>query len=67
MLVLTRKIGETVMIGHEVSVAILGLSGSEVRFGISAPKTVNIHREEVYVKIQNEALDTDLQQSAISH
>ena len=54
MLVLTRKIGEKVMIGDDVSVTILGLFGNHVRLGINAPKSVDIHREEIYVKIQNE-------------
>ena len=60
MLVLTRKIGEKVMIGDEISVTILDLSGNHVRLGINAPETVEIHREEIYVKIQNESLDVDL-------
>ncbi|NCW73488.1 MAG: carbon storage regulator [Gammaproteobacteria bacterium] len=57
MLVLTRKIGEKVMIGDDVSVTILGLFGNHVRLGINAPKSVDIHREEIYVKIQNENQD----------
>lgn len=55
MLVLTRKIGEKVMIGDEVTVTILGLFGNHVRLGINAPKAVEIHREEIYVKIQGES------------
>ena len=54
MLVLTRKIGEKVIIGDDVSVTILGLFGNHVRLGINAPKSVDIHREEIYVKIQND-------------
>ena len=65
MLVLTRKIGEKVMIGDDVSVTILGLFGNHVRLGINAPKAVDIHREEIYVKIQNENQDSDTQQIAI--
>jgi carbon storage regulator len=65
MLVLTRKIGEKVMIGNDVTVTILGLFGNHVRLGINAPKTVDIHREEIYVKIQNESLDSDGTQVAI--
>ena len=65
MLVLTRKIGEKVMIGDDVSVTILGLFGNYVRLGINAPKAVDIHREEIYVKIQNENQDSDAQQIAI--
>ena len=55
MLVLTRKIGEKVMIRDEVTVTILGLFGNHVRLGINAPKAVEIHREEIYVKIQDES------------
>jgi carbon storage regulator (csrA) len=55
MLVLTRKIGEKVMIGDDVTVTILGLFGNHVRLGINAPKSVDIHREEIYVKIQGES------------
>ena len=61
MLVLTRKIGEKVMIGDDVSVTILGLFGNHVRLGINAPKSVDIHREEIYVRIQNETQDSDAQ------
>jgi len=59
MLVLTRKIGEKVIIGDDVSVTILGLFGNHVRLGINAPKSVDIHREEIYVKIQNETQDSN--------
>ena len=59
MLVLTRKIGEKVMIGDDVSVTILGLFGNHVRLGINAPKSVDIHREEIYVKILNETQDSN--------
>lgn len=65
MLVLTRKIGEKVMIGNDVTVTILGLFGNHVRLGINAPKSVDIHREEIYVKIQNENSDADGTQVAI--
>ena len=61
MLVLTRKIGEKVMIGDDVSVTILGLFGNHVRLGINAPKSVDIHREEIYGKIQNETQDSNTQ------
>ena len=66
MLVLTRKIGEKVMIGDEISITILGLSGSHVRLGINAPKKLKIHRQEIYVKIQSESQDADLKQFTIS-
>ncbi len=65
MLVLTRKIGEKVMIGNDVTVTILGLFGNHVRLGINAPKSVDIHREEIYVKIQGESGDSDNPQVAI--
>ena len=65
MLVLTRKIGEKVIIGDDVSVTILGLFGNHVRLGINAPKSVDIHREEIYVKIQNENHDAGGQNIAV--
>ncbi len=65
MLVLTRKIGEKVIIGDDVSVTILGLFGNHVRLGINAPTSVDIHREEIYVKIQNENHDSGCQNIAV--
>lgn len=65
MLVLTRKIGEKVIIGDDVSVTILGLFGNHVRLGITSPKSVDIHREEIYVKIQNENQVSNTHQFAI--
>ncbi|MBU29995.1 MAG: carbon storage regulator [Gammaproteobacteria bacterium] len=65
MLVLTRKIGEKVIIGDDVSVTILGLFGNHVRLGINAPKSVDIHREEIYVKIQNDNQDSGNQDIAV--
>tara|TARA_A100001015_G_C15044116_1_gene742153 strand:- start:1665 stop:1838 length:174 start_codon:yes stop_codon:yes gene_type:complete len=54
MLILTRKIGETVMIGEEVTVTVLGVKGNQVRLGINAPKNVTVHREEIFVRIKGE-------------
>lgn len=54
MLILTRRVGETVMIGDEVTVTVLGCRGTQVRVGINAPKTVAVHREEVYERIKRE-------------
>jgi carbon storage regulator len=57
MLILTRRVGETLMIGDEVSITVLGVKGNQVRLGITAPKDVGVHREEIYQKIGREAAD----------
>ncbi len=54
MLILTRRVGESVMIGKDVTVTVLGVKGNQVRIGINAPKDVSVHREEIFQRIQGE-------------
>lgn len=54
MLILTRRVGETVMIGDDVTVTVLGVKGNQVRIGINAPKNVAVHREEIFERIKRE-------------
>ena len=54
MLILTRRVGETVMIGEEVTVTVLGVKGNQVRIGVNAPKHVAVHREEIFDRIKRE-------------
>ena len=54
MLILTRRVGETLMIGDSVSVTVLGVKGNQVRIGINAPKDVAVHREEIFQRIKRE-------------
>lgn len=55
-LILTRRVGETVVIGDNITFTVLGVKGSQVRVGINAPKDVPVHREEIYERIQREKL-----------
>lgn len=59
MLILTRRVGESLMIGDNVTVTVLGVKGSQVRVGIDAPKDVTVHREEIFKRIQDEDKDSD--------
>jgi len=54
MLILTRRVGETVMIGDEITVTVLGVKGNQVRVGVNAPKSVAVHRQEIFERIQRE-------------
>lgn len=57
-LILSRRVGETIMIGDDVTVTVLGINGNQVRLGINAPQHVEVHREEIYEKIQAEKLSS---------
>lgn len=59
MLILTRRVGETLIIGDNVSVTVLGVKGNQVRLGVNAPKEVSVHREEIYQRIQQEKIGDD--------
>ncbi len=54
MLILTRRVGETLVVGDDVTVTVLGVKGNQVRLGVNAPKDVSVHREEIYQRIQQE-------------
>ncbi|MDR9433316.1 MAG: carbon storage regulator CsrA [Spiribacter sp.] len=58
MLILTRRVGETLIIGDDVSVTVLGVKGNQVRIGVEAPKDVSVHRKEIYERIRDEDENT---------
>ena len=63
MLILTRRVGETVVVGDEVTVTVLGIKGNQVRWGINAPRNVAVHREEIFERIKREERDESLDKS----
>lgn len=67
MLILTRRVGENVMIGDSIVVAVLGINGGQVRIGVSAPKDVPVHREEVYDRIIAEQEHERAGEAAANH
>ncbi|EED34668.1 carbon storage regulator [Luminiphilus syltensis NOR5-1B] len=64
MLILTRKVGESLMIGDDVTITVLGVKGNQVRIGVKAPRDVAVHREEILNRIQDAEADTDPEQNS---
>ena len=62
MLILTRRVGEALMIGDNISISVLGVKGNQVRIGIDAPKEVAVHREEIFKKIHSEQVEVEQKQ-----
>ncbi len=60
MLILTRRVGETLMVGDDVTVTVLGVKGNQVRIGVNAPKDIAVHREEIYERIKREQVNDEV-------
>jgi carbon storage regulator len=67
MLILTRRVGETLMIGDDVTVTVLGVKGNQTRIGINAPKEVAVHREEIYERIRSQSNGEAVAQNGTSN
>jgi carbon storage regulator len=66
MLILTRRVGETVVIGDDVTVTVLGVKGNQVRLGVNAPREVAVHREEIFERIKRERADDEVAVSQVA-
>jgi len=64
MLILTRRVGETLVIGEDVTITVLGVKGNQVRIGVKAPKSVSVHREEIFERIRTERAEENIPKAA---